>query len=170
MNDLRQQLQTALCGNIGFVGLGNPDLGDDVAGLFLARCLAARGVPNVLVAGTQPERVALRTGDRFDQVVFLDAVEFGACPGAVVFLDAKSVQTRFPQVSTHKIALGTLACLVESSGRARAWLLGIQPGSLRPGRALAGGVRRTVELLTDILCQVVPAQDNLAEAELETKT
>lgn len=164
MHDLRQQLQAALQGEIGFVGLGNPDWGDDGAGLALARSLAERGVANVLLAGTQPERVALRAGARFDQVVFLDAAELGAAPGAAVFLDACAVRARFPQVSTHKMALGTLARLVESSGRARAWLLGVQPESLRPEQALADGVRRTIELLTEILCQVVPAGDRLANA------
>ena len=53
---------------------------------------------------------------------------------------------RFPQVSTHKISLGLLARLDRGAvARRKAWLLGVQPESLRPGTVEPG--RQTLSLL-----------------------
>jgi hydrogenase maturation protease len=86
-----------------------------------------------------------------DHVVFLDAVEFGGPPGSVVLLDSDEMAARFPQISTHKLSLGLLAKQVEANGRTKAWLLGVQPGSLRSGEELTPAVRTTFELMLDLL-------------------
>ncbi len=52
----------------------------------------------------------------FDHLVFLDAVDVGAAPGSVVFLNSQEMAARFPQISTHNISLGLLAKYVESGG------------------------------------------------------
>lgn len=132
MPDLRHQLLAFRHQPTLWVGVGNDRYGDDSAGLNLAQHLAESGIPHVVSTGTNPERW-LSTAQlcSFAHVVFLDAVEFGAQPGSVVFLNADEMVTRFPQVSTHKISLGLLATYVQSQGAARAWLLGIQPQSLR---------------------------------------
>jgi Ni,Fe-hydrogenase maturation factor len=61
------------------------------------------------------------------------------------------MSSRFPQVSTHKLSLGLLARMVEANGKTKAWLLGVQPASLRPGQALSEPVRRTLEQLAQWL-------------------
>ena len=67
-------------------------------------------MPDVIVAGTAPDRYVGRVADDgFDHVVFLDAVDFGGAPGSAVFLSANEIAGRFPQISTHKISLGALA-------------------------------------------------------------
>ena len=152
MPDLRKQLEQCLRGRVCLLGLGNPDCGDDGFGVRLAEALIQAGVPGVIVAGTTPERVLGRiAAEPCDQVVFLDAVEFGGTPGAVVLLKAGEMIARFPQISTHRISLGTLAQWVEARGRAQAWLLGAQPASFKAGPGLSPAVRRTLELLADIL-------------------
>jgi hydrogenase 3 maturation protease len=87
----------------------------------------------------------------FDHLVFLDAVEFGAAPGSVVFLDSQQITARYPQISTHKISLGALANFVESNGVTKAWLLGVQPESLKEGQDLTPTVRRTLGVLLELL-------------------
>jgi Ni,Fe-hydrogenase maturation factor len=78
-------------------------------------------------------------------------VEFGGIPGSAVLLDSDHMTARFPQASTHKLSLGLLAKLAEANGTTKAWLLGVQPDSLRPGAGLTPAVRGTLELLLDLL-------------------
>ena len=141
-----------LIGRVAVVGIGNPDLGDDGAGMRLAECLAARGLSDIFLAERTPERwVGRLARDGYDSVLFLDAVEAGERPGSVLLLDAAEVESRFPQLSTHKLSLGTLARLLEAEGGARAFLLGIQPASLTPGAGLSAPVETTVEILADLV-------------------
>ncbi|HQL77693.1 MAG TPA: hydrogenase maturation protease [Verrucomicrobiota bacterium] len=106
----------------------------------------------LLNAGVSPERFIGRLAvEGFDHVIFLDAVEFGGAPGSVVLLDSQEMAARFPQVSTHKLSLGLLARQIEATGRTRAWLLGVQPGSLKPCDALTPAVQATLELLIELL-------------------
>jgi hydrogenase maturation protease len=160
MPDLREQLQQCFQGRVCLMGLGNVDYGDDGFGVRLAEELKseirnpkAEGNPksegrsedpgrsssdfglrsHVIVAGTTPERVIGRVADEsFDHVIFLDAVEFGGAPGSVVLLNSDEITARYPQISTHKISLGLLAKWAEVNGTTKAWLLGVQPESLKP--------------------------------------
>jgi hydrogenase maturation protease len=181
MTDLREQLALCLTGRVCLMGLGNVDYGDDGFGMRLAEQLLATlpslsmprgqlgcapGQANssggwcVVLAGTAPERTIGRVADEgFDQLVFLDAVDFGGAPGSVVFLDTRAMGLRFPQVSTHKISLGLLARWAEANGTTRAWLLGVQPESLRPGQPLTSTMRTSVDVLAKLLCGLAfPAQ------------
>lgn len=143
-SDLAARLARLAAGRTCFVGLGNPEQGDDGFGVRLARRLAARCGGGdrgwaVIVAGTEPERHlgALAAGG-YDHVVFLDAAAFGAAPGSVTLLGAAEIVARFPQVSTHRLGVGLLARLLEGGrgGPPRAWLLAVQPESLRAGPEL----------------------------------
>ena len=124
INDLRQQLRDCLRRRVCFMGLGNIDYRDDGFGVRLAEELLNAGVPEVVLAGTSPERSISRIANNgFEHLIFLDAVEFGGAPGSVVFLNAGEMAARFPLVSTHKISLALLAKLTEANGTTRAWLL-----------------------------------------------
>jgi hydrogenase 3 maturation protease len=140
------------------MGLGNVDQGDDGLGVRLAEIVAERlkgvpGAPEVIDAGMVPERFIGRVADGgFDSLVFLDAVAFGGAPGSVVVVNAEEMGNRFPQVSTHKISLGMLARWVEASGTTKAWLLGVEPESLKFGKGLTPAVQETLEILGELLC------------------
>jgi hydrogenase 3 maturation protease len=147
MDNFRLQL-TCLEGGVCLMGVGNTELGDDGLGVQLAERLAGDGVPNVVVAGTSPECfLGCGANAQAAHIVFLDAVDFGGAPGSVVFLNAREMENRFPQISTHKLSLGLLAKCVEANGRTHAWLLGVQPESLRPSHELSSTVKRTVDVL-----------------------
>jgi hydrogenase maturation protease len=150
MPGLREQLEQRLHGRICFLGVGNVDYGDDGFGVRLAEQLQAAGVPNVLVAGTTPDRWIARLGE-FDHIVFLDAVEFGGAPGSVAMLSSSEMSAAFPQVSTHKISLGLLAGWVEANGKTKAWLIGVQPESLKAGQQLTPALQTTLEVLSELL-------------------
>jgi hydrogenase 3 maturation protease len=154
--DLRAQLRTRLTGRVCLLGLGNEGLGDDGFGLRLAEALQAAGQAHAHAAGATPERWLARSAlEAVDHLVFLDAVDFGGAPGAVVFLDAGQMAARFPQVSTHKLSLGLLAKWAEANGRTTAWLLGVQPASLHPGAGLSPAVQLTLELLKELLSETL---------------
>ncbi len=151
-SDLREELKQALQGGVSWLGIGNVDYGDDGFGVHLANSLLDAGVMDVTVAGTTPERsIAASANVKFDHVIFLDAVDWGGSPGAVVFLDSTQICARFPQISTHKISLGLLAQTIESNGVTKAWLLGVQPQSLTEGRALTPVVKKSLDGLSQLL-------------------
>jgi hydrogenase maturation protease len=176
MPDLREQLQQLLQGRVCLMGLGNVEYGDDGFGVRMAEGLKAEdrrpksegrtGVissstsgfgfrSEVIIVGTSPERWIGRVAEGgFDSLIFLDAVELGGAAGAVVLLNSDEMAARFPQVSTHKLSLGLLTQRVEASGWTKAWLLGVQPGSLRPGAGLSPAVQITLELLLDLMRDV----------------
>jgi hydrogenase maturation protease len=161
--DLRAELCRALEAAC-LVGVGNPDLGDDAFGVRLAEGLRAAGVRDAIVAGLEPER---HVGDiiagSFRNVVLLDAVEFPGEPGSAVLLDGASLEARFPQISTHKISLGTLARLIEGGSGARTWLLGVKPRSLRQGSGLSETVAATLDILRDLILDTLRPSDGAGE-------
>jgi hydrogenase maturation protease len=151
MNRLSDILDGVCCGRTAFVGVGNHERGDDGVGVTVARRLAHLGVPHVFEGGTTPERLvgAVRDGG-FETVVLIDAVDAGCEPGAVVVMDAAQVRSRYPQVSTHKISLGTIAQVLLGSTCRRVWLVGIQPESVALGICgLSAAVELSVALVTD---------------------
>ena len=114
-------------------------------------------MPDVIVAGTTPDRwIGSLTG--FDHVVFLDAVEFGVTPGSVLLLSSSEMSATYPQISTHKISLGLLAGWVEANGKTKAWLIGVQPESLKAGPQLTPTLQTTLEVLAELLRDIGSAR------------
>lgn len=152
MNDLRQQLATALHGRVCWIGLGNTEYGDDAFGVRLAEHLFEAGLPDVVIAGNAPDRYMGEIVARgFAHVVFLDAVEFGSTAGDAIFVDANEIISRLPQISTHKISLGLLAQWVVGSGCTNAWLLGVQPRSMARSGELTPEIQTSLAALSEIL-------------------
>jgi hydrogenase maturation protease len=159
MRNLRDDLRRCLTGRVCLVGIGNPDRGDDAFGLRLAEAMRDLGHPDVVLAERVPERWTERLArGGFQAVVFLDTVQMNAAPGDVVFLESAQIAARYPQLSTHKLSLGTLAALIEVEGPTRVFLLGVQPQSLDYGAELSVPVRMTLEILRDLLAESLPTR------------
>jgi hydrogenase maturation protease len=159
IDDLRDMLAPLSYGPTAFLGIGNTDRSDDGAGVLLAQLLIEHGVDYVFIGRAQPEKSVpeLRDGN-FDTVVFLDAVDFQAEPGAVALLDANQIAGRYPQVSTHKLSMGTLAHLVANTTTRAVWLLGIQPVSIALGAGgLSGPVEKTLHMLAHTIADMLSA-------------
>jgi hydrogenase maturation protease len=151
MRDLRAQIAAWRGRRLWLVGVGNPERSDDGFGVRLAKELQA-GLPAVRVveAGTSPERwVGLAVQAGCQELVFADAVDFGGTPGALLLAGTADLQARPVGTSTHRVPISLLAQYAEGLG-ARAWLLGVQPGSLAPGAALSPAVAGTLEALVQI--------------------
>jgi len=154
--DLRADLAAKLSGRTCVLGIGEGQWGDDGLGVQLAQSLQEAGCRNVVLAGTTPESWIgwiRRVG--FENVLLLDALEFPGEPGSVVLLDSAHLRSRFPQVSTHKLTLGTLARLIEDEGTTGVCCLGVKPASLAQGACLSEPVKATLELLKELLVEVL---------------
>jgi len=154
MTGLRDIIRGCGEGRVCLMGLGDPGRGDDGLGVRLAEELDRLGVPDVVVAGTAPERCVGRVAEgAYDHLILLDAVDFGGAPGSAIWLGGDALASRCPQVSTHRLSLGLLARWVESCGKTRVWLLGVQPQSLKAAAGLSPAVRATADILRGWLCQ-----------------
>jgi hydrogenase 3 maturation protease len=162
MPDLQQELRSRLTGRIVIVGIGNTELGDDALGVRLAEALNRAGGVEVVIAGTVPENfVGKIAKGAFDNVLFLDAVEMGSGPGSVALMNAGEIRSRFPQISTHKFSLGTLAQIIATESKAQVWLLGVQPASLALAAPLSEPVKTTMALLGDLLVEILNDKGSL---------
>lgn len=152
MRQLREHLRRYLSGRVCIIALGNCEYGDDGFGVRLGEQLQQAGMRNVVLAGTTPDRCIGRVVEQhFEQVLFLDAVEFAAAPGSVILLDGLEICSRYPQISTHKISLGVLARWIEAGERTKVWLLGVQPESMKVGHGLTATMQRSLEVLRELL-------------------
>ena len=172
MNRFPELLAQILQGRGAVGGGGQGARGDDGLGVRLAELIQELRLPlagvRVVVAGSSPERILTAlSGGEFAHVLFLDAVEFGGEPGAVILLAAAGMIARWPQISTHQLSLGLLAQMIEAGGATKAWLLGVQPGSLSIGAGLSPKVQATAELLADLFAEVAQSPD-LAGSALRT--
>jgi hydrogenase maturation protease len=153
---LRTDLAASLAGRTCILGIGDGQWGDDGLGVELAKSLQQAGCADIVLVGSNPESWIdwVRKGG-FENVLLLDALEFPGEPGSVVFLESDQLRSRYPQVSTHKLSLGTLARLIEDESQTRVWCLGVKPASLAPGAGLSEPVKATVELLKELLVEVL---------------
>jgi hydrogenase 3 maturation protease len=136
----------------------------------LARSGKALLAHNVITAGTMPERyISSVTAKRFDNLLFLDAVEFSGEPGSVLLLNADETAARFPQISTHKMSIGLLARYIKTGEGTDVWLLGVQPGSLKPSQGLSPSVQRTAEMLDDMLFSFWISMNEAVETRIDQK-
>ena len=153
--DLRTDLAAKLKGRTCVIGIGSSEWGDDAFGVDVASSLKETGYPDVITAGATPERLVGRIPVGYDHILLVDALDFPGEPGSVVFLESSQLRSRYPQVSTHKLSLGALACALEHETGAKVWCLGAKPFSLAPSGGLSQGMKATSEALTELLLEVL---------------
>ncbi len=147
-----------LKGKILIAGLGNPLMGDDGAGVAVARALKKKGLPpgvNVL-EGEMDGLSLLERAEGFDLVIVVDAADMKLEPGEWRAFELKPGLLKDELgISAHQFGLGEALRLAEKLG----WELppikiyGIQPerigftGKLQLSGAVAKAVRAVVEAL-----------------------
>jgi hydrogenase maturation protease len=164
MEDFSSVLGEVLRGKTAFLGIGNTDRGDDGLGVRLAEAIRDAGVENVFIGGTTPENDVTAV-EKYDTVVFLDAVLSRGEPGSVVLMEATEIKALFPQVSTHKVSLGTLAGIVSAGRGTKVWLLGVRPVSMGIGTHLSETVKETLSVLSGLIAAAKGKAQERSERE-----
>jgi len=145
MTGLEDILREGAC----LVGAGNPMRRDDGVGVWLAERLRGASV-QVFNAEDVPESYLgdiARTGCR--NVIFMDAVDAGLEPGAVVFGPMEELGER-PGLSTHKLSLSLCGRYLGANGQ-QTFLLGIVPGDIDFGPGLTTPVERAAGEVRDLI-------------------
>jgi hydrogenase maturation protease len=108
------------------IGIGNPDRGDDAAGLVAARKVRAAAPAGVAVIELDGDQIALLDAwDGAADVYVIDATCSGAGPGSVRRFDASVPLGRdFSHRGTHLLSLADVIELARALGRLPARLTG----------------------------------------------
>jgi hydrogenase 3 maturation protease len=158
MHALADQLKATVRGKVCVVGVGNRMRGDDGVGSLLIDRLPARHRDRGIDAGMTPENYLGKVARLApDTVVMVDAVDFGADPGAVRVLDPRALPEG--SLSTHALSLGMAAEYLDRRMGAKVVLVGIQPGSVDLGEALSPAVGRALESVALALDAVLCGDD-----------
>ncbi len=125
-----------------FVGVGNPTLGDDAAGIELAEALRKQGIPDVLLEAEIEEQEDLWIEDPQRPLIFLDALDFQETPGKVTLLPLNFV---LQNTSLSHRVLPSVSGLMNYPQIKNAYYLGIQPDSLKADQELSPAVKQAVQ-------------------------
>jgi hydrogenase maturation protease len=140
------------------LGVGNPDKGDDGAGVAAAAALRRRLSPahkrriRVLLGGAVPENLTGKIRAFGPElVVLIDAAIGGLEPGAVFRVEPQKIAD--DGVTTHRISLRLLVRYIEESIRCPVLVLGIEPKSMDGGAELTAEARRGISSAVDFLVE-----------------
>ena len=129
------------------IGCGNPDRGDDAAGLLVVKRLRSMGIAAEEHHG---EGLALMEAwSGAGSVILIDAVITGTAPGAISVWDAQTapVSRDAFRASTHSFGVAEAVELARALGRLPALLViyGIEGRNFEPGSQPAPEVLAAVE-------------------------
>jgi len=151
--------------NVLLIGVGNEYRSDDGAGLYAARAIREKHLPDLVVKEESGEGAALMDAwDGFARVVVVDAVSSGAVPGTIHRLDAgvQSVPSKFFHYSTHAFSVAEAVELARTIGRLPESLVlfGIEGETYIAGSHLSRPVADALPGLIDrIVFELVPSSE-----------
>ncbi len=133
-----------------FVGIGNPNLSDDGAGIALARRLREQGKEDIILEEEIEEKGI--TGEKRNKrsLIFIDALDFQETPGKVILIPLAFVLQN--AVLSHKF-LPFLKTPISNELLKNSFVLGIQPESIGQGRKISLSVRLTLEKILQVIQQ-----------------
>ncbi|RLE04218.1 MAG: hypothetical protein DRJ11_01705, partial [Candidatus Aminicenantes bacterium] len=130
-----------------FIGIGNPNEGDDAAGPVLIASLKELGYPALLASELKEKELPQRLNSE-EILIFVDAVNAGKKPGEIVLIPLLSVlhsstlSHRFIPFIPHQMSYSQLK---------NSYVLGIQPKQLKHRSQLSAEVRQALHKITEIL-------------------
>ena len=144
-----EHLGEHLKGKVVILGIGNTLQSDDGIGSLLAGWLKDKVPYIVYDAGASPENYLGKIiKDRPDNIIIVDAVDFGGKPGEFRELEGSAIQT-VNLFSTHNASISLTINYLQSHLKADIIILIIQPKRLAFGDKLSPEVSRALELLED---------------------
>jgi hydrogenase 3 maturation protease len=118
--------------------------------------LADRGLEGVVDSGVAPELDTWRIRElRPDNVLFVDAVDFGGKPGEVTLLAPADL--RKIGFDTHRAPLKLTMEYLERDLGCKCYVLAIQPRDVRQGAPMCSEVKRSAANLVEVLVEACRA-------------
>ena len=138
------------------IGVGNELRGDDGAGLFIARSIAALELPGVTVMEHSGEGAGLVELIRSaEHVVIVDAVQAGGEPGWIHRIDAhtESVPTNFFNYSTHAFSVAEAVEMCRALDRLppRLVIYGVEGAQFDAGAGLSPEVESAIAEVVEMI-------------------
>lgn len=139
------------------IGVGNPGRGDDGAGRAVARLLAERAAPGLVVRESSGEATSLmETWVGFDDVVLVDACRGAGPPGSMHVFQSDEVDriASLRHASSHSMGVAAAIGLARALGTlpARLVVYGVEVRDTAEGEGLSpevdAGVRRLADRLS----------------------
>ncbi|MCX5713587.1 MAG: hydrogenase maturation protease [Candidatus Omnitrophica bacterium] len=131
------------------MGIGNTLQSDDAAGSLLASRLSGRVPYLVYDAGADPENyVGKIIKDKPDNIVIIDAVDFGASPGELRLLESGDIKTA-NLYATHNASISLTINYLQNNLPADIIVLCIQPKRISFGDKLSPEVENTLKKLEE---------------------
>lgn len=142
-------LKSHLNGKVIILGIGNTLASDDAAGSILASRIKDK-VPYVVYdAGANPENYLGKViKDKPDNIVIVDAVDFGAKPGDYVVLEGNDIKTA-NLFATHNASISLTINYLQNNLKADIIVLAIQPKTVAFGDKISKEVENTLTNLED---------------------
>ena len=131
------------------IGCGNPDRGDDAAGILVARRVRERGI--AAIEDSRDGLDLMETWSGAPRVILIDAVLTGAPPGTILEWDGRTADAAASGAGTHGFGVAEAIGLARVLGRLPASLLiiGIEAASFAHGAALTPEVAHSVERVAE---------------------
>jgi hydrogenase 3 maturation protease len=130
------------------LGIGNPQNGDDGAGIVVASRFRKDGWVS-LPCGTAPENfTGIIRKTRPDCLVLVDAAAMGLSPGEFRIIPRHKIAD--VSIGTHQLSLSLLIDFLSDAAR-RIVLIGIQPDRVVSGEEISPRVREGAERLVHVL-------------------
>ena len=144
------------------IGIGNPDRGDDGAGIQVARSLVGMHPPSIEILEKSGEGAELMECWRgVERVILVDAVQAAGKPGAIHRLDphADLFPSDFFHYSSHAFSVAEAIEISRVLGELPPAMLvyGIEGFDFQPGLSLSPAVAAAVELVAEEIRSLLPA-------------
>jgi len=139
--------------SVGVIGLGNILLQDDAIGLHVIATIKERYrfEPQIdLLDGGTAGLDLLPVIEHYEKVLFVDAVDAGESPGAIVIIEGDAIPSFLTaQASVHHVGLSDLLFAARMAGclPAEICLIGIQPESVDIGLDMTDILKESLDLL-----------------------
>ena len=140
--------------NIRIIGCGNPERGDDGAGLLVVQGLREPGIEAEEHSGEASSLMELWAGA--DAVILIDAVSSGKPPGVITVLDASAgpIPISLPRSSTHHWGVAEAVELARALHRlpARLLIYGIEGRCFELGSSPSLEVMKAMSKVVEEIC------------------
>jgi len=144
-----EHLKLHLAGKVVILGIGNTLRNDDGVGSIIASRIKDKVPYLVYDAGPTPENYLGKIiKDKPDNIVIIDAVDFGGGPGEFRIVEGEDIKT-VNLFSTHNASISLTINYLQSNLKVDIIILIIQPKNINLGDNLSPQISKTIKELED---------------------